>query len=116
MPVPAPYSALTHLECSRCGTRYDAGRVQGTCRCGAQLLARYDCERVAARASRDAIAARPPDLWRYHELLPVADPRQVVSPGTGMTPLLPVPRLCARLGVTKLLMKDEGALPTGTFK
>jgi threonine synthase len=116
MPVPDPYSALTHLECSRCGTRHDAGTVQGTCRCGAPLLARYDCERVAARVSRDGIAARPPDLWRYHELLPVADPRQVVSPGTGMTPLLPVPRLGARLGVPRLLMKDEGALPTGTFK
>jgi threonine synthase len=109
-----PYSALSHLDCSRCGAWHDADRVQGTCSCGSPLLARYDLERVQA-SPRD-IAGRAPDLWRYHELLPVRDPSHVVSLGEGMTPLLALPRLGRALGVPNLLMKDESLIPTGTFK
>jgi threonine synthase len=114
--VPTPYSALSHLECSRCGAEHDAARVQGLCRCGSPLLARYDTERVAAQTGRAAIAARPPDLWRYHELLPVSAAGHVVSLGEGMTPLLPMHALGKALGVPRLLMKDEGLIPTGSFK
>jgi threonine synthase len=114
--VPTPYSVLSHLECARCGTEHDATRVQGLCTCGSPLLARYDLARVAARADRGKVVARPPDLWRYHELLPVSAAGRVVSLGEGMTPLLPMPRLGAALGVPRLLMKDEGPIPTGTFK
>ncbi len=111
-----PYSALTHLECSRCRTEHKAEEVQGTCSCGSPLLARYDLNQVAACTGPAEIAARPPDLWRYHELLPVADAGNVVSLGEGMTPLLPMNRIGPALGVPRLLMKDEGVIPTGTFK
>jgi threonine synthase len=108
------YSALSHLDCPRCGARHDADELQGTCSCASPLLARYDLERVRV-APRD-IAARPPDLWRYHELLPVRAAGRVVSLGEGMTPLLALPRLGRALGVPNLLMKDESLIPTGTFK
>jgi threonine synthase len=115
-PAPA-YSALTSLECSRCSAGpYDAGRVQGTCECGAPLLARYDLAAVASWTDPGQIAARAPSLWRYHELLPVGSAGAVVSFGEGMTPLLPMERLGAELGVPGLLMKDESPLPTGSFK
>ncbi len=110
------YSALTHLECADCGARHDATLVQGLCACGSPLLARYDLEAVAASCGRAAIAARPHDLWRYHELLPVSAASRIVSLGEGMTPLLAMPRLGEALGVPGLLMKDEGLIPTGTFK
>src|ERR1039457_392080 len=110
------YSALTHLECSRCGDRHDAGQVQGTCSCGSPLLARYDIARVGALLSREDLAGRPPDLWRYHELLPVSGASRIVSLGEGMTPRLPLPRLGQAIGVPRLWMKDEGLAPTGTFK
>jgi threonine synthase len=110
------YSALTHLECARCGTPQQAGQIQGTCSCGSPLLARYDLKRVAACTDPAEIAARPPDLWRYHELLPVAAAGNIVSLGEGMTPLLPLRRIGKALGVPRLLMKDEGLIPTGTFK
>ena len=110
------YSALSHLDCPRCGTGHDADRVQATCSCGSPLLARYDLRQVARRASPCDIAGRPADLWRYHELLPVREAARVVSLGEGMTPLVPVPRIGRALGVPGLLMKDEGLLPTGTFK
>jgi len=110
----SPYSALSHLECAACGASHDADQVQGTCSCGSPLLARYEADNVAA--SRAEIAERPPDLWRYHELLPVRSAASVVSLGEGMTPLLALPRLGRSLGVPQLLMKDESLIPTGTFK
>ncbi|RKN40424.1 threonine synthase [Streptomyces hoynatensis] len=110
------FSALSHLECSRTGERSEADAVQGTSAAGAPLLARYDLERVRARVTREEIAGRAPDLWRYREVLPVRDPRHIVSLGEGMTPLLPLPRYGAELGVPGLLMKDEGLIPTGSFK
>jgi threonine synthase len=109
------FSALDHLECPRCGATHDATVLQGLCsRCASPLLARYDLSGV--RATRAEVGARPPDLWRYHELLPVSGPDHVVTLGEGMTPLLPAPRLGAELGIGRLLVKDDGLLPTGSFK
>jgi threonine synthase len=110
------YSALSHLDCSRTGARYDADVVQGVSDAGVPLLARYDVERAGRTLTRDALAGRPATLWRYHEMLPVRDPGRLVTLGEGMTPLLPLPRYGARIGVPGLLMKDEGLTPTGTFK
>ena len=110
------FSALSHLECSRTGARCSADAVQGVSAAGAPLLARYDTERAARTLTRQALARRPATLWRYHEMLPVRDPGSVVSLGEGMTPLLPLPRYGARIGLPGLLMKDEGLTPTGTFK
>jgi threonine synthase len=112
-----PYSTLNHLECPRCARVHDPGRLTNLCAaCGAPLLARYNLAAAAAATGPAGIAARPPDLWRYHELLPVGAPDRVVTLGEGMTPLLPAPRLGERLGVPRLLVKDEGLLPTGSFK
>jgi threonine synthase len=110
------YSALSHLECSRTGERYEADVVQGVSAAGVPLLARYDLDRVAATVSPADIAGRPPDLWRYHEVLPVRDPANVVSLGEGMTPLVPLPTYGTAIGLPHLLLKDEGVIPTGTFK
>jgi threonine synthase len=109
------FSALDHLECPRCGATHDATVLQGLCsRCASPLLARYDLSDV--RATPAEVGTRPPDLWRYHELLPVSGPDHVLTLGEGMTPLLPTPRLGAELGIPRLLVKDDGLLPTGSFK
>ncbi|MGA5302788.1 threonine synthase [Nucisporomicrobium flavum] len=110
------FSALSHLECSRTGERYDADAVQGVSQAGVPLLARYDTELAGRTLTREALTTRPATLWRYHEMLPVRDPASIVSLGEGMTPLLPLPRYGARIGVPGLLMKDEGLIPTGSFK
>ena len=111
-----PYSALSHLECSRTGASYDADRVQGVSEVGAPLLVRYDLEHVRTSVTREEISGRPHDLWRYHEVLPVRDPVHVTTLGEGMTPLLSLPTYGEAIGVPRLLMKDEGLMPTGTFK
>ena len=108
------YSALHGLQCPACGAEYDPDLVTNLCDCGSPLLARYDLANVTV--TREEIAARPPTLWRYHELLPVRSPEHVISLGEGMTPLVDLPRLGAEYGVPRLLMKDEGLIPTGSFK
>ncbi|MEV4144043.1 threonine synthase [Amycolatopsis sp. NPDC049691] len=111
-----PYSFLSHLDCSRTGERLDADVVQGLSPSDAPLLARYDLDGVREAVTPKEIAGREPTLWRYHEVLPVRSPEHVVSLGEGMTPLLRLPRYGRELGLSRLWMKDEGLVPTGTFK
>src|SRR4051794_23336278 len=74
-------SALTHLACSRTGERYDADVVQGLSRAGAPLLPCYDIERAGRTLTREALAERPPTLWRYREMLPVRNADHVITLG-----------------------------------
>jgi threonine synthase len=107
---------LTHLQCPRCDSTFDAGQPANVCRCGSPLLARYDLDGVRAAVNPSDFARRPATLWRYRELLPVRDENAVVSLGEGWTPLIPAPRFGAAVGVPRLVIKDEGPLPTGSFK
>jgi threonine synthase len=107
---------LSHLECPRCGAHHDAHRRQNLCACGSPLLARYDLDAVRRAVDPRAFATRGADLWRYRELLPVGDDAAVVTLGEGWTPLLPAARYGAHIGVPRLLVKDEGLIPTGSFK
>ncbi|GHJ42919.1 threonine synthase [Catellatospora sp. TT07R-123] len=107
---------LTHLECPRCGSRHDAHRLQNLCACGSPLLARYDLAAVAQAVEPAGLAGRPADLWRYRELLPVREARHVATLGEGWTPLWHAPAYGARIGLERLLIKDEGLVPTGSFK
>lgn len=90
--------------------------LTNVCTCGKPLLARYDINAVGNAVSRAEIADRAPTLWRYRELLPVRRQENVVSFGEGMTPVVAAPRLGRAIGVPRLQIKDEGVLPTGTFK
>ncbi len=107
---------VTHLECSQTGEHYSADQIHNLSRAGKPLLVRYDLDGVKKALSKAALAQRPPDLWRYRELLPVRRKDDIVSLGETMTPLVALPRLAAKAGGAELLVKDEGRLPTGSFK
>ncbi|MEU1751106.1 threonine synthase [Micromonospora matsumotoense] len=107
---------LTHLECPRCDREHDPGRLTNLCTCGSPLLARYDLAAVAAAVTPERFGLRPADLWRYRELLPVADERHVTTLGEGWTPLLRAPAYGHEIGIADLIVKDEGLTPTGSFK
>jgi len=108
---------VTHLECSLTGERYPADTLQTLSRAGRPLLVRYDLDGIGRALSREALAGRPQTLGRYRELLPVRRAENVVSLGEVVTPLIPLPRIAARLGRSgEILVKDEGRLPTGSFK
>jgi threonine synthase len=109
-------SALSHLECPKCHARSNADVVAQLCACGSPLLARYDLERVASSTSRDEIDARTDTLWRWSELLPVRDTANRVSLGERATPIVALTGYGARAGIVSLAVKDEGTLPTGSFK
>ncbi len=105
---------VTHLECGMEGDRYEADQLHELSKAGKPLLVRYDLEGIAAAISKEDLAKRPPDLWRYREFLPVRKLENVISLGEAHTPLVSLPKLQA--GAGELIVKDEGRLPTGSFK
>src|SRR5262245_53110337 len=110
-------SYLTHLECGWCGKTYPADQVLNLCPDdGKPLLPRYDLDAAKAGFSRDSLASRAPDLWRYAEMLPVRDPAYRFTLGEGFTPMLHLPNLGKLFGMSQLYAKDEGINPTGSFK
>jgi threonine synthase len=108
-------SFVSHLEGAIDGARLPAGTVQ-TLHEDRPIWVRYDLAAVSRAVPRTDLAERPPTMWRYRELLPVADDANIVSLGEGMSPLLDCPGLAAELGVARLQIKDESQLPTGSFK
>ncbi len=110
-------STLVDLYCPRTGAEYAADEVQTLSAVGGPLYARYDLDAAAANWNGGAgLSNRQGGLWRYADILPVRDPRFRLQLGEGGTPLLAAPRIGKRVGLSNLLLKDEGLNPTGSFK
>ncbi len=110
------YSALSHLECARTHKIYDADKLNNVSAVGAPLVARYDLQKVQRSITKSEISTRPPNMWRYRELLPVREHRHIVSMAEGYTPMYELPKLAQFLGLGQLLLKDESTNPGDTFK
>lgn len=106
---------VTHLECAQTGKPYAADTPQGLSDAGKPLLVRYDLGALARAVSKEVLAARTEGLWRYREFLPVRKQANRVSLGEVVTPLIDLPKLSGD-GKGALIVKDEGRLPTGSFK
>jgi len=107
---------VTHLECSYTGKVYPADKLHGLSDEGKPLLVRYDLEKLSKSVTRESLILRAPEFWRYRELLPVRKSKNIVRLGEIMTPLLPANNLQHEWGSGEILIKDEGRLPTGSFK
>jgi threonine synthase len=107
---------VTHLECSLTGERYPAGQPHNLSAAGKPLIVRYDVERARQTLTRESLARRPQGMWKWRELLPLADHAEVVTLGEPETPIVALPETARKAGATGLLVKDEGRLPTGSFK
>jgi threonine synthase len=116
MTEPESLAGATHLECTATGDTFPSEQLVGLSPAGKPLFARYDLEAVRGTFAPSAVASRRADLWRYAEVLPVRDPAARLSLGEGWTPLLDAPRIATRLGVRRVLIKEEGQNPTGSFK
>lgn len=103
---------VTHLECSKTGEPIEAHTLQNLSPAGAPILVRYDLDGVRAALTKEALAERAPNFWRYRELAPVRDAANIASLGEEMTPLIRLNRSTEG----HALVKDEGRLPTGSFK
>lgn len=110
-------SFFTHLECTYCGEKFDKNVVNRLCQiCGKVLFAKYDLLSAAQFINPKIIKNRPPNMWRYFEVMPVIDPQYVISLGEGFTPILNSTNLGDEIGIKDLLIKDEGLNPTASFK
>ena len=111
-------SFVTHLECSMTGQRYERGKVHGLSEAGKPLLVRYDLAGIAGALTKEKLASRTGGFWRYREFLSVTKTENVVALGENVTPLVSLSRIGRKLGVETggLLVKDDGQLPTGSFK
>src|SRR5216117_611538 len=98
------------------GDRYPADQIHNLSKANKPLLVRYDLAGVKKALTKDVLAQRPGDLWRYRELLPVRKCKDIVSLGEVTTPLIRLPKLGKKLGGGEIIVKDEGRLPTGSFK
>ncbi|MDO6654327.1 threonine synthase [Anaerobacillus sp. 1_MG-2023] len=111
-----PYSMVSHLSCPKCNETYDSDTIQQLCICGSPLLVEYDLDEVKKHLTKEMITGREQSLWRYHELLPVKEEKNKVSFEEGMTPFLPLPSLGQKMNLSNLYIKNEGMVPTGSFK
>lgn len=107
---------VTHLECSYTGKHYPADQLHGLSEAGKPLLVRYDLEALGKSINKSDLTGRLPEFWRYREFLPVRQSENVVRLGELMTPILPAHKIQQSLGCGEVLIKDEGRLPTGSFK
>ena len=107
---------VTHLECSETGDHYPADRLQGLSRAGKPLLVCYDLKAIRQSVSKETLSRRPSDMWRYREFLPIGDFREIISLGEAMTPLIRLTGSAGPLGARNVIVKDEGRMPTGSFK
>jgi threonine synthase len=105
---------VTYLECSLTGERYEPGKIYNLSKAGKPLLVRYDLDAAKRALTRDSLASREPGMWKWRELLPYDG--EPVSLGEPETPIIELPNVAAREGASNLLVKDEGRLPTGSFK
>ena len=109
-----PYSLVTVLRCSNCSSSYPVSEVINVSPCCNQpLLVEYDLQKTF---SKDQLAGRENNLWRYFEVLPVKDKSNIISLGEGFSPILPLKKLSDKYSYSSLLMKDESHNPTGSFK
>lgn len=109
-------SYFSYLECSKCGNKYSSKEVHNLCECGAPLLVRYDLEEIKKNVDKNVFKGREKGLFRFKELLPVEDEKNVVTLGEGDTAVFKLEKLGNKIGLKNLYIKDEGLNPTGTFK
>jgi threonine synthase len=111
------FSYITQLTCSDCGKEYSIGDINTYCLdCQSPLLANYNLNKIRQSCQREEFYSRPRGMWRWHELLPVQAQSNCITLGEGDTPLLHLPRLGEKLGLSNLFIKDESNNPTGSFK
>jgi threonine synthase len=106
----------THLECTGTGEKVESEKLIGLSAAGKPFFARYDLDLISPSFTRESVACRSADLWRYQEVLPVRNRGSQIRLGEGWTPLIDAHRTANRIGIRRVWVKDEGQNPTGSFK
>lgn len=105
------------LKCTGCGTTYSLSEEAVVClTCGKVLDVEYDLNEIRQKFNRGFLKNRVPSIWRYRELLPIANEENIVSLGEGLTPSVKAPRYAGSIGLSDLTLKLDYLNPTGSFK
>ncbi len=108
---------VTDLECPKCKIKFNHKELNQLCSlCHGPLLVRYDLKSVKDNFKKSSLSSRSYNLWRYKELLPIEDEKNIVSLGEVITPIIKLEKLSRKLGIENLYLKDEGFNPGGSFK
>lgn len=108
---------ILYLKCIKCGVEYPPDKILFFCKkCGSSLDYVLDHDVIADMVSKDLLARRVFNMWRYKEFLPIVDESRIVSIGEGGTPLIKSEKLAERLGLKFLYLKLDCCNPTGSFK
>jgi len=117
MVVKEKKSHISFLQCSGCNKTYSVHELQTFTDCEhcgkSPLIVHYE---LLDGFRKDEIDLQERSMWRYKGMLPVLDEENIVSLGEGWTPMLLANRLAAKYDLKELLIKDESANPTGSFK
>src|SRR6185369_1236309 len=114
MQDPTAFSSAVILRCSNCDRAYPISSINSFAICCHQpLLVEYDLEKPFLKKD---IINREDTIWRYHEMLPIKDPQNIISLGEGSTPILELKKLAEKHGYSSITIKDESYNPTGSFK
>ncbi|MEO6630843.1 MAG: threonine synthase [Mucilaginibacter sp.] len=109
-------SLIKNLTCPECGTVHNADVINTVCvneACRSTLFATYNLD---AGLDKSILLKRPANMWRYKELLPVLDEKNIITLGEGFTPIIPIENLKQFVGNNEVFWKDESGNPTGSFK
>jgi|TARA_B110000263_G_scaffold247936_1_gene261770 threonine synthase len=110
-------SFLTDLECTYCFNVVSADLPQKLCpKCEKVLYPRYDIAKAKGVFLKEDLINRPPNMWRYFEMMPILDEKNIITLGEGFTPIFETNKLGKILGSKNLIVKDEGLNPTASFK
>lgn len=116
IPAAEPAYSVARLECGMTGTVLDRDVAHNLSPAGYPILVRYDLDAVKRKVSKSDLKDRPQDMWRFRELLPMRSVASIVSFGETFTPIIDLPTLRREVGGGPIMVKDEGRLPTGSFK
>ncbi len=111
---------VKHLKCLICGKEYATDEIEYICPDHGNegiVDVRYDYDLIKTRISKESLAANDDyTIWRYKPLLPIEADAAVPPLSIGWTPLYDAPRLAEKLGLKHVWVKDDGRLPTASFK
>ncbi len=110
-------SFLTHLECGFCRAKYEHNKIWNLCPvCSKPLLAKYNLEKAKEEFPKESLKDREKSMWRYKEMLPILDDKNILRLGEGFTPLIKANKLSSLLNHNNIFIKDESLNPTTSFK
>ena len=104
------------IKCAKCGKAYDESSVPPNDGCGGRIDFELNLETIKETLTKEYLERTPPRLWKYFELMPLRDRKNIVTLEEGGTPLVKSKRFAEEWKLKNLSIKIETVNPSGSFK